>query len=248
MLNFQILTLFPEFFRSPLSVSILARAEQKGLVNYELIDIRDFAQDKHRSVDDLPYGGGAGMLMMPGPLVGALEFARERDPQAPRILMSPQGEPLSQALAKELAGGVEAEVDPDNTKAEERGLILVCGRYEGIDERVREGWIDREISIGDYVLSGGEPGALVLIDAVTRLLPGVLGNFASTQEESFARGLLEYPQYTRPRSFRGRDVPEVLLSGNHQAIADWRQEMAAARTRARRPDLIGPELERKPAD
>jgi tRNA (guanine37-N1)-methyltransferase len=227
--KFQVLTLFPDFFETPLSASILGRAAEKSLVDYDVVDIRDFATDKHRTTDDLPYGGGAGMLMKPEPLVAALEFARERQPDAPRVLMSPQGEPLTQASAQELAD-------------REEGLILVCGRYEGIDERVREGWIDREISIGDYVLSGGEPGALVVIDAITRLLPGVLGNAASIREESFAAGALEYPQYTRPRNFRGREVPEVLLSGNHQMIAEWRREKSMERTRRRRPDLLKDDL------
>ncbi|MFP4596864.1 MAG: tRNA (guanosine(37)-N1)-methyltransferase TrmD [Persicimonas sp.] len=223
-MKFQILTLFPEFFDTPLQTSILGRAQQKGAVAYETVDIRDFATDKHRSADDLPYGGGAGMVMKPEPLVGALEFARERDPHAPRVLLSPQGEPLRQPLAEELAGL--------------SGLILTCGRYEGVDERVRQGWIDREISVGDYVLSGGEPAALVLIDAITRLVPGVLGNEASICEESFSEDRLEYPHYTRPREFRGKSVPEVLLSGNHQKIADWRRQQSLERTRRRRPDLL----------
>jgi len=226
--KFQLLTIFPEFFESPLSTSILGRAQEKELVEYALVDIREFATDRHRKTDDLPYGGGAGMLMKPEPLVGALEYAREQDPGATRILMSPQGEPLTQALAQELADQPE-------------GLILTCGRYEGVDERVREGWIDREISLGDYVLSGGEPGALVLLDAITRLIPGVLGNFDSIREESFSAPSLEYPQYTRPRDFRGREVPEILLSGDHAKIAQWRRDRALERTRKRRPDLLGPE-------
>lgn len=227
-MKFQLLTIFPEFFESPLSATILGRAQQKGLVEYALVDIRDFATDRHRKTDDIPYGGGAGMLMKPEPLVGALEFARAQDPGATRILMSPQGEPLTQALAQQLAGQPE-------------GLILVCGRYEGVDERVRQGWIDREISLGDYVLSGGEPGALVLVDAITRLLPGVLGNEASIREESFSASRLEYPQYTRPREFRGQEVPEILLSGDHAKIAQWRRERALERTRQRRPDLLDPQ-------
>jgi len=225
--KFQLLTIFPEFFESPLSATILGRAQEKELVEYALVDIRDFAVDRHRKTDDIPYGGGAGMLMKPEPLVGALEFARAQDPGATRILMSPQGEPLTQALAQELADQPE-------------GLILVCGRYEGVDERVRLGWIDREISLGDYVLSGGEPGALVLLDAITRLLPGVLGNEASIREESFSAPRLEYPQYTRPREFRGQEVPEILLSGDHAKIAQWRRDRALERTRLRRPDLLDP--------
>ncbi|AWV90354.1 tRNA (guanosine(37)-N1)-methyltransferase TrmD [Bradymonas sediminis] len=226
-MKFQLLTIFPEFFESPLSTSILGRAQEKELVEYALVDIREFATDRHRKTDDLPYGGGAGMLMKPEPLVGALEYAREQDPGATRILMSPQGEPLTQALAQELAD-------------QPGGLILTCGRYEGVDERVREGWIDREISLGDYVLSGGEPGALVLLDAITRLIPGVLGNFDSIREESFSAPSLEYPQYTRPRDFRGREVPEILLSGDHAKIAQWRRDRALERTRKRRPDLLDP--------
>lgn len=230
-MKFQLLTIFPEFFESPLSTSILGRAQEKELVEYALVDIRDFATDRHRKTDDLPYGGGAGMLMKPEPLVAALEFAREQDPGATRILMSPQGEPLTQALAQELADQPE-------------GLILTCGRYEGVDERVRDGWIDREISLGDYVLSGGEPGALVLLDAITRLVPGVLGNEASIREESFSAPSLEYPQYTRPREFRGKEVPEILLSGDHAKIAQWRRKQALERTRKRRPDLLDPQKSR----
>ena len=220
----QLVTIFPEFFDGPLGLTILGRAREAGHLRAEALNIRDFAQDKHRTTDDLPYGGGAGMVMKPEPLVGAIEAARQRAPEAPRVLMTPQGERLTQQVARELAGGP--------------GMILVCGRYEGIDERVRQGWIDREISIGDYVLSGGEPAALVVVDAVARLLPGVLGNEESLREESFARRRLEYPHYTRPREFRGMEVPEVLLSGHHKAIEDWRQEQALARTRERRPDLL----------
>lgn len=167
------------------------------------------------------------MVMKPGPLVRSLEYARERSPEAPRVLLTPQGEPFDQRVADELAEG--------------SGMILTCGRYEGVDERVRRDWIDREISVGDYVLSGGEPAALVVLEAVMRLLPGVLGNEASLDEESFSGEGLEYPQYTRPRAFRGREVPEVLLSGDHGRIADWREQRAAERTRERRPDLVDPD-------
>lgn len=220
----QVLSLFSEYFQSPLSTSITAKGIEKDLFAVETIDIRSFATDKHKTADDVPFGGGAGMVMKPEPLVAALEFARERQPDAVRILMTPVGEPFSQAIAQELAAAP--------------GLILVCGRYEGVDERVREGWIDREISVGDYILTGGEPAALIVMDAVTRLLPGVLGNEVSIVEESFSKPRLEYPHYTRPREFRGRSVPDVLLSGNHKAIADWREEQSEQRTRERRPDLL----------
>ncbi len=224
----HILTLFPGFFRDPLEASMIGRAIEEGHLEVEVTDIRDFATGRHRRTDDKPYGGGAGMVMKPGPLVRALEYAAEAQPEAPRILLTPQGERLDQELAGEMAG--------------EPGMILVCGRYEGIDQRVRDGWIDRELSIGDFVLSGGEPAALVTLDAVMRLLPGVLGNAQSLDEESFsAEGLLEYPHYTRPREFRGRSVPEVLLSGDHARIERWRREKARERTAERRPDLVDEE-------
>jgi tRNA (guanine37-N1)-methyltransferase len=225
-MSFQIhiLTLFPDFFTSPLSESILKRAQAAGLMQFVARDIRDFSTNKHRTVDDVPFGGGAGMVMKPEPLVGALEWAREQNPGAPRILLTPQGEPLSQEIAWSLAEGP--------------GMILTCGHYEGVDERVMEGWIDREISIGDYVLTGGEPAALVVLDAVTRLLPGVIGNHESLMDESFSSGLLEYPHYTRPREFRGRQVPEILFSGHHAKIEKWRHEQSLERTRTRRPDLL----------
>jgi tRNA (guanine37-N1)-methyltransferase len=223
----EILTLFPDFFSSPLASSLLGRAADAELARFQTTDIRDFATDKHRSADDLPYGGGAGMVMKPEPLAGALEAARERLPTAPRILLTPQGERLTQALAAELANGP--------------GMILTCGHYEGIDERIRDGWIDREISVGDFVLTGGEPAALVLLDAVVRLVPGVVGNAESLADESFQSNLLEYPHFTRPREFRGRRVPDVLLSGHHAKIEEWRRERALERTRARRPDLLSDE-------
>lgn len=220
----QVLTLFPEFFESPLKTSLTEKAIEQGHFSVRLQNIRDFATDKHQKCDDIPYGGGAGMVMKPEPLVAALEDARNRQADSPRILLTPQGRPFTQDLAAELARGP--------------GMILTCGRYEGIDERVRQGWIDLEISIGDYVLTGGEVAAMVVIDAVTRLLPGVLGNIESIAEESFSKPLLEYPHYTRPRVFRGLEVPEVLLSGHHEKIAAWRQEQAEKRTRERRPDLL----------
>ena len=223
--SIQVLTLFPEFFDSPLKTSLTGKAIEKGCFDVDLVDIRDFATDKHKSADDVPYGGGAGMVMKPEPLARALDHARERNPQAPRILLTPQGERFNQAMARELS--------------ELPGMILTCGRYEGVDERIREGWIDREISIGDFVLTGGEVGAMILIDAVTRLLPGVLGNVDSISEESFSKPRLEYPHYTRPRVFEGLEVPEILLSGNHGAIAKWRAAQSDLRTRQRRPDLLG---------
>lgn len=220
----EVLTLFPAFFESPLASSILSRAIEREQLAVRCTDIRDYTTDKHRTTDDVPYGGGAGMVMKCEPTVAALEAARERNPEALRVYMTPQGERLTQRLSEELADAP--------------GLILLCGHYEGVDERVREGWIDREVSIGDYVLTGGEPAALVLLDSVVRLLPGVLGNPESIEEESFQTGLIEHPHYTRPRSFRGMEVPEVLLSGHHGKIAEWRHQQSVARTRTRRPDLL----------
>ncbi|MCA1825922.1 MAG: tRNA (guanosine(37)-N1)-methyltransferase TrmD, partial [Myxococcales bacterium] len=216
-------TLFPRMVAAPLEESILGKARAAGLVRVAVTDIRDFAEGKHRVTDDVPYGGGAGMVMKPEPLVVAIEKARERNRKARVILMSPQGRRFDQRVAQEL---------PED-------LILVCGRYEGVDERVME-WIDDEISLGDFVLTGGELAALAIVDAKARLVPGVLGNDMSAVSESFAgEGLLEGPQYTRPPEFRGRKVPEILLSGDHAKIAAWRREQALQRTRSRRPDLLG---------
>lgn len=220
----HVLTIFPDFFTSPLETGIISRARDRGQVTVEATDIRDFATDKHRTTDDVPYGGGAGMVMKPEPLVAALEHARQAHPDLPRIYLTPQGEPFDQAMARELSSGP--------------GMILVCGRYEGIDARVREHWIDREVSIGDFVLTGGEPAALIMLDATARLLPDVLGNPDSLVEESFSKPRLDYPHYTRPRVFRGHEVPEVLLSGHHARIEQWRHERALEMTRARRPDLL----------
>lgn len=224
-MHIDILTIFPDMLAGPLSTSIIKRAQAAGALRVSCHDIRQHCTDSHRKVDDIPYGGGAGMVMKPEPLVAAIEAVV---PQAGatfrRILLCPQGRLLTQAVVQELSGLSH--------------LVLVCGRYEGIDERVRQGWIDDEISIGDYVLSGGEIPALVLVDAVARLLPGVLGNPQSLAEESHTSGLLEYPQYTRPEVFRGHPVPAVLLSGNHQAIAQWRAAQALQRTLDRRPDLV----------
>ena len=224
MLSVEVLTLFPRMVQAPLEESILGKAQEKGLLRVQVTDIREFAEGKHRVTDDVPYGGGAGMVMKPEPLVKAIEAAKQRRPSARVILMSPQGARFDQARAQALVRDGE--------------LILVCGRYEGVDERVL-GWIDEELSVGDFVLTGGELAALAVIDAAARLVPGVLGNDLSPQSESFAgEGLLEGPQYTRPPEFRGLKVPEVLLSGDHAKIAQWRREQALLRTRERRPDLL----------
>jgi tRNA (guanine37-N1)-methyltransferase len=231
-MEFDVLTLFPEMFEGVLDASILGRAREKGLLRVHFHPIRSFASDKHRTTDDLPYGGGPGMVMKPEPLYGAWEAARARNPKLTplTILLSPQGTPLRQTLLEEKAHA-----------AETIRFILVCGRYEGVDERFIEECVDEEVSIGDFVLTGGELAAMTLIDGLTRLIPGVLGNEASSGTESFSgetAGLLEGPQYTRPPEFRGRKVPEILLSGDHKKIASWRRERALERTRARRPDLL----------
>jgi tRNA (guanine37-N1)-methyltransferase len=220
----DILTLFPEMFDAVLGTSIPKRAAQKGLVNYHLTNIRDFASDAHKSVDDKPFGGGPGMVMMCQTLFNAVESVEAQDATQPvRILLTPQGRKFDQSLAQELA-----------TKDR---LLLIAGHYEGFDERISEGLKPMEVSIGDYILSGGELAAMIVVDAVVRLLPGALGAEEGAADESFANGLLEYPQYTRPREFRGMGVPEILLSGNHTEIAKWRLEQRKERTRLRRPDL-----------
>ena len=228
---FEILTLFPEMFDSYLATSILGRAIAQDKIRVRCHNIRDFAADKHRMTDDTPYGGGSGMVMKPEPLVRCLEAVQGRDgPRARVILLSPQGRLFDQKAAWELSRLPR--------------LILVCGKYEGVDERVRVLSVDEELSIGDYVLTGGELAAMVVLEATARLLPGVLGDEASTREESFSRGLLEYPQYTRPREFMGCPVPEVLLSGNHQEIAAWRRRKSLEQTFKKRPDLLrGAELD-----
>jgi tRNA (guanine37-N1)-methyltransferase len=223
-LRIDILTLFPEMFGPVLGTSIPKRAAEKGLVSYHLTNIRDFATDAHKSVDDKPFGGGPGMVMMCQTLFDAVEQCEAQDPRpARRLLMSPQGRVLDQALVQELA-------------AEPR-LLFIAGHYEGFDERIIDGLKPTEVSIGDYVLSGGELAAMVIVDAIVRTLPGALGAETGAHDESFADGLLEYPQYTRPREFRGMSVPEMLLSGNHAKIAAWRLEQRKLRTQARRPDL-----------
>ena len=224
MVTFTIVTLFPAMFESPLNHSILKKAQEKGLISIVLVDPRGYTTDRHRTTDDYPYGGGQGMVMKPEPLIAAIEDVKTKMPRAKVILLSPQGRIFNQTFAADLA--------------KEEELVLICGRYEGVDERVKN-FIDEEISIGDYTISGGEPAAIVVIDAVSRLIPGVLGNAKSAGDESFSNGLLEYPQYTRPEEFRGAKVPEALLSGDHERIRQWRRQMSVQQTWKRRPDLIG---------
>jgi len=225
-MRIDVLTLFPGMFRGFLDESLLRLARENGIVEVRLWDIRDFTNDKHRKVDDRPYGGGPGMVMMPGPVFAAVEAAdAAAHPPARKLLLSPQGRTFTQALARELA-------------AEPR-LMLVCGRYEGFDERIHQGLGAEEISIGDYVLAGGEAAAMVILEAVVRLLPGALGDPESAVLESFQDGSLDYPQYTRPPVFRGMAVPDVLLSGHHERVRQWRAECARERTLRRRPDLAG---------
>ncbi len=223
-MRFDVLTLFPDMFSSPFRESIIGKAVEKGVIQIRTINIRDFALDKHQVVDDTPYGGGQGMVMKVEPIARAIEWVKSQDPSAWTVYLTPQGKPLNQELALRLSFRSH--------------LILLCGRYEGVDERTRELFVDEEISIGDYVLTGGELAAMVLIDAIARLLPGVLGSNRSAEDDSFFNSLLEYPQYTRPFDFRGNLVPEVLLSGNHSAISLWRRKEALRRTLARRPDLL----------
>ncbi|MEA2672989.1 MAG: tRNA (guanine37-N1)-methyltransferase [Chloroflexota bacterium] len=222
-LEIDVVCLFPGMLEGPLSESIPGRTRERGLAEIRLHDLREWGLGKHRSVDDAPYGGGAGMVLRPEPVAAALDALRRPDTTA--ILLDPGGEVFAQARAADLAGRSH--------------LVLVCPRYEGIDERIRD-LVDLELSIGDYVLTGGELAALVVIDAVTRLLPGAIDD-ASTVEESFSAGLLEYPQYTRPAEFRGRTVPDILVGGNHEAVRRWRHQAAVERTRERRPDLLPPE-------
>ncbi len=221
----SVLTLYPEMFPGALGGSLAGRALENGTWSLETVQIRNFAADRHRTVDDTPAGGGAGMVMRADVLARAIDsVAPEGDPR-PRLLMSPRGTPLTQAKVRGLASGP--------------GVVILCGRFEGVDQRLIEARDLEEISIGDYILSGGEPAALVLLDAIVRLLPGVMGNDQSGEEESFENGLLEHPHYTRPQEFEGRPIPEVLISGNHAKIAEWRRQQAARLTRERRPDLLG---------
>lgn len=223
-MDYQILTIFPEIFDSFLSHGIIRRAVADEIITVSITNIRDFAKGRHQETDDRPYGGGAGMVMKPEPLTDAIRAAKSRQPSAKTILLSPQGRPFQQQTARGLA--------------RENGLIFICGRYEGVDERVCQAYVDEEISIGDYILTGGEPAVMVIIDAVTRLLPGALGCEDSAEKDSFSDSRLEHGHYTRPPVFEGKPVPEVLLSGNHAVIEAWRFEEALLRTLVRRPDLL----------
>ncbi|HJT80948.1 MAG TPA: tRNA (guanosine(37)-N1)-methyltransferase TrmD [Chthoniobacterales bacterium] len=240
LMQIDILTLFPEICRAPLSESIMKRAQEKGLLNLHIHNLRDWTTDKHHVVDDAPFGGGQGMVMKPEPIFAAVEDLQQKAQQTPNaerrtpnaelqkprvILMSPAGRRFNQQMATELSN--------------ESHLIIICGHYEGVDHRVIEHLVDIEVSIGDYVLTNGAIAAVVLVDAVARLLPGVLGDEQSAADDSFSSGLLEAPQYTRPAEFRGRKIPDVLLSGNHAQIAAWRKEQALRRTKKNRPDLLG---------
>lgn len=221
---FDILTIFPGMFKGPLDESILGKAQARGFITLRVHNLRDFATDRHQMTDDRPFGGGEGMVMKPEPIVRALEALAPWGPPPHVVLMSPQGKLFDQATARRYSTLPR--------------LVIVCGRYEGVDERVAQHFVDEEVSIGDYILTGGELAAMVVVDAVSRLIPGVLGNTASPEAESFQEPVLEYPQYTRPQEFRGYRVPEVLLSGDHQRIARWRRRQALLRTRERRPDLF----------
>lgn len=220
-MRIDVFTIFPGYFESPLAASLLGRARERGLLDVRLHDPRDWAADRHRTVDDSPFGGGPGMVMLPEPLFAAVEATA---PPRPLWLLSAAGRRFDQAMAQELAGG--------------SGFSLLCGRYEGVDQRVADHLCDGELSVGDYVLAGGEAAALVVVEVVARLLPEVMGNEASVGEESFAEGLVEYPHYTRPADFRGWEVPEVLRSGDHGRVARWRRAEALRRTLERRPDLL----------
>ncbi|WP_108396727.1 tRNA (guanosine(37)-N1)-methyltransferase TrmD [Devosia submarina] len=222
----SVITLFPELFPGPLGASVLGRGMAEKLWSLEAIQLRDFAQDRHRTVDDTPSGGGAGMVLKPDILASAIDAVSPPGDQRPRILMSPRGQPLTQKKARELALGP--------------GAVIICGRFEGVDQRVIDGRQLEEISIGDYVLAGGEVAAMVLLEAVVRVIPGVLGGAESHADESFENGLLEYPQYTRPQVFEGVEIPPILVSGDHRRIAKWRLEQSLALTTSRRPDLLPP--------
>ncbi len=224
-MKIELLTIFPEMFDSFLNASIIGRAREAGLLDIHATDIRPYSQNKHKNTDDYPFGGGAGMLMLAQPIADAMKAVTRPPFQGKRIYMSPRGVPLTQALAQQLS--------------QEERLVILCGHYEGVDQRVLDKYIDMEISVGDYVLTGGETAAMVLIDCVSRLVPGVLGSAESAGDESFSNdGLLEYPQYTRPRVFEDMEVPEVLLNGDHKKISQWRREQALLATARMRPDLL----------
>jgi tRNA (guanine37-N1)-methyltransferase len=224
MIRFDILSIFPEMFASPLNCSILKRAREKGLVEIHLHNIRDYAEDKHKMTDDAPYGGGGGMVMKVEPIDRALASILPEKGGILTVLLTPQGETFSQKMAEEMSLRSR--------------IVLISGHYEGVDERVRDHLVDQEVSMGDYILTGGELSAMIMIDAISRLVPGVLGNNESASSDSFSMGLLEYPHYTRPSDYRGWRVPEVLLSGNHREILAWRRKESLRRTYVRRPDLL----------
>lgn len=221
-MKIDVLTLFPEMFAGPLDASIVQRARSEGLLDLRITNLRNFTHDRHKTVDDKPFGGGPGMLIKPEPVFEAIELLAKAETRV--IMLTPAGRTFNQGIARELA--------------QESHMVMICGSYEGFDERIREQLVDDEISLGDFVLTNGALPAMVIVDAVTRLLPGVLGDDQSHVDESFSHGLLEYPQYTRPADFRGMKVPDVLLSGNHAEIARWRHEQARQRTKERRPDMI----------
>lgn len=223
-MNFDILTLFPGMFSGPFDESIIKRAREKQLIDISLHNIRDYASDRHQTADDAPYGGGAGMIMKAEPLSACIKAVKQQRPDSTVVLTSPQGRPLTHRVASELS--------------KKPGLIIVCGRYEGIDERIRTLYAEDDISLGDFILSGGEIASMAIVDATTRLIPGVLGSGESAEYDSFGDGLLEYPQYTRPPLFNGLDVPETLLSGNHELIRKWRRKESLRKTRQLRPDLL----------
>lgn len=222
-MRLDVLTIFPDFFSSPLSCGVIGRGIKKGLLDVRTHDLREFTTDRHRTTDDSPYGGGSGMVMKVDPVVRAIESISGGGADDKVVLLTPQGRPFNQSLAKELSGL--------------QSILFVCGRYEGVDERIRS-FVDMEVSAGDYILTGGEAAALIVIDSIGRLIPGVLGGDSSTIEESFSRGLLEYPQYTRPAEWRGMKVPDVLLSGDHGSVRRFREEAMLERTAERRPELI----------
>ncbi len=220
----EVITIFPDFFDSPLRAGVLRRAVDAGIIEFRTVNLRDYTSDRHRTTDDRPFGGGEGMVMIPEPIFKAVDDLRRASPPPEVIMLTPRGERLDNRIARELAN--------------KKRLVFLCGRYEGIDERVASGCIDRELSIGDYVLSGGETAALVAMEVITRFIPGVLGCGTSAENDSFTTGLIEHPQYTRPREFRGMKVPDVLLNGNHRDIATWRRQQSLRLTYERRPDLL----------